>query len=144
MKTLYFKNKLLSYSHALVLETVLTISFNKLPRSFNLLNGSRLYYETIKCEINSAFCSVTTDNPAVTSPTEQLYEQMKSNPAFTKRNIQNFNAYLLNILVRSYCIWLVNTLTSTALIGSPIICMRAPADICEQWERNLTTCFSKR
>ena len=120
------------------------ISLKKMPLRFNLLNGSRLYYRTIKCPKNSAFCSVTTDNPAVTSPTEQLYEQMKSNPAFTKRNIQNFNAYLLNTLVRSYCIWLVNTLTSTALIGSPIICMRAPADICEQWERNLTTCFSKR
>ena len=30
------------------------------------------------------------------SPTEQLYKQMTSNPAFTKRNIQNANAYLLN------------------------------------------------
>ena len=36
------------------------------------------------------------------------------------------------------CIWLVNTLTSTAPIGSPIICMWSPADICEQWERNLS------
>ena len=30
-----------------------------------------------------------------------LYEKMASNPAFTKRNIQNANAYLLTILVRS-------------------------------------------
>ena len=30
------------------------------------------------------------------SPTEQLCKQMTSNPAFTKRNIQNANAYLLN------------------------------------------------
>ena len=30
------------------------------------------------------------------SPTEQLYKQMTSNPAFTKRNIQNENGYLLN------------------------------------------------
>ena len=30
-----------------------------------------------------------------------LYEQMASNLAFTKRNIQNANAYLLTILVRS-------------------------------------------
>ena len=36
------------------------------------------------------------------------------------------------------CVWLVNTLTSTAPIGSPIICMWSPADICEQWERNLS------
>ena len=36
------------------------------------------------------------------------------------------------------CIWLVNTLTSTAPIGSPIICMWSPADIYEQWERNLS------
>ena len=63
--------------------------------------GSRLYYKTIKCEKNSAFCSVTTYNPAVASFTEQLYEKMTSNPSFTKRNIQNTNAYLLNILVRS-------------------------------------------
>ena len=98
---LSFKKKLPSYSHALVLETALTISLNKLPRSFNLFNGSRLYYETIKCEINSAFCSVTTYNPAVALPTEKLYEQMTSNPASTKRNIQNVNAYLLNIFVQS-------------------------------------------
>ena len=36
------------------------------------------------------------------------------------------------------CVWLVNTLTSTVSIGSLIICMRSPADICEQWERNLS------
>ena len=40
-------------------------------------------------------------NPAVASPTEQLYEEMTSNPAFTKRNIQNINTYNLNILVWS-------------------------------------------
>ena len=34
-------------------------------------------------------------NPAVASPKEQLYEQMTSNPAFTERNIQKANAYLL-------------------------------------------------
>ena len=36
------------------------------------------------------------------------------------------------------CVWLVNTLISTAPIGSPIICMWSPADICGQWERNLS------
>ena len=44
---------------------------------------------------NSAFCSVLQGNPAVASPKEQLYEQMTSNPAFTERNIQKANAYLL-------------------------------------------------
>ena len=34
-------------------------------------------------------------NPAVASPKEQLYEQTTSNPAFTERNIQKPNAYLL-------------------------------------------------
>ena len=60
-----------------------------------MLNGSRLYYETITCEKNSSFCSVLQGNPAVASPKEQLYEQMTSNPAFTERNIQKANAYLL-------------------------------------------------
>ena len=61
-----------------------------------MLNGSRLYYKTITCEKNSAFCSVLQGNPAVASPKEQLYEQMTSNPAFTERNIQKPNAYLLD------------------------------------------------
>ena len=46
---------------------------------------------------------------------------------------------MYHTLQRLYvCVWLVNTLTSTAPIGSPIICMWSPADICEQWERNLS------
>ena len=61
-----------------------------------MLNGSRLYYKTITCEKNSAFCSVLQGKPAVASPKEQLYEQMTSNPAFTERNIQKANAYLLD------------------------------------------------
>ena len=76
---------------------------------------------------------------------------MTSNPAFTERNIQKANAYLLysrqeqkslvtyHTLQSLYvCVWLVNTLTSTAPIGSPIICMWSPADICEQWETNMS------
>ena len=76
---------------------------------------------------------------------------MTSNPAFTERNIQKPNAYLLNSrLEQKYlvtyhtlpsfyvCVWLVNTLTSTAPIGSPINRMWSPADVCEQWERNLS------
>ena len=74
---------------------------------------------------------------------------MTSNPAFTERNMQKANAYLLHsrqeqkslvtyhTLQSLYvCVSLVNTLTSTAPIGSPIICMSTPADICEQRERN--------
>ena len=45
---------------------------------------------------NSAFYSVLQGNPAVASPKEQLYEQTTSNPAFTERNIQIANAYLLD------------------------------------------------
>ena len=60
-----------------------------------MLNGSRLYYKTITCKKNSAFCSVLRGNPAVASPKEKLSEQMTSNPAFTERNIQKPNAYLL-------------------------------------------------
>ena len=76
---------------------------------------------------------------------------MTSNPAFTERNIQKPNDYLLDSrpeqkslvtyhTLRSLyvCVWLVITLTSAAPIGSPIICMWSPADICEQWERNLS------
>ena len=76
---------------------------------------------------------------------------MTSNPAFTERNIQKANAYLLcsrqkqkslvtyHTLQRLYiCVWLVNILTLTAPIGSPLICMWSPADICKQWERNLS------
>ena len=44
---------------------------------------------------NSAFRSVATYNPSIASTTEQLYEQMTSNPAFTKRDIPNANAYRL-------------------------------------------------
>ena len=123
--------------HAFMPETALSISLRKLPRRFNLLNGSRIYYKKIKCEKNYTNSSFTTYNPAVASPTEQLYEQMTSNPAVTKRNKQNSNAYILNInscrevnsLVTYHtlpslyvCVWLVNTLTSTQPIDSRMIC----------------------
>ena len=42
------------------------------------------------------------------------------------------------------CVWVVSTLTSTAPIGSSIICMWSPAGICEQWERNFIFQFSRR
>ena len=115
-----------------------------------MLNGSRLYYKTVKCEKNSAFVQLQ-GNPVIASPKEQLYEQMTFNPAFTERNIQKANAYLLDSCLEQkslvtydtlpslyVCVWLVNTLTSISPIRSLIICMRSPADICEQWERNLS------
>ena len=90
-------------------------------------------------------------SPTVASPKEHVFEQITYNPAFTERNIQEANAYLLDSrpeqksLVTYHtlpslcvCVWLVNTLTSTAPIEPPIICMWCPADICEQWERNLS------
>ena len=61
-----------------------------------MLNGSRLYYKTITCEKNSALCSVLQGNPAVASLKEKLYEQITSNLAFTEKNIQKPNAYLLD------------------------------------------------
>ena len=70
--------------------------WKNLPWRLNLLNGSCLYYKTIPCGKNSAFCSVLQGNPAVASPKERLYEQMTSNPTFTERNIQKPNAYLLD------------------------------------------------
>ena len=74
----------------------LRISLKKVKiaeRRLNLLNGSRLLLRVKK---NSAFCPVfLSRNPAVTSPKERLYDQMTSNPAFTERNIQKANAYLL-------------------------------------------------
>ena len=102
--------------------------WKKLSWGLNLLNGRRLYYKTITCQKKkSVFCSVLQDNPAVASPKEQLYEQMTSNPASTERNIQKPNLSLLDCrpeqkslvtyhTLRSLyvCVWLVNTLTSTA------------------------------
>ena len=92
-------------------------------------------------------------NPVAASPKDQLYEQTTSNPAFTERIIQKTNAVLhlldscpeqkslvtYHTLPSLYvCVWLVNTLISTSPTGSLIICMLSPADICEQWERNLS------
>ena len=104
-------------------------------------------------EKNSAFCSILQGNLAVASAKEQLYEQMTSNPAFTERNIQkaNYSRQEQKSLVTYHtlqslhvCVWRVNTLTSTAPIGSPIICMWSPADVCEQWEKKFIFKFSRR
>ena len=86
------------------------------------------------------------------SPADVLWGSSSvQRPALTKRNIQKTNAYLKDSrpeqksLVTHHtlpslyiCVWLVNTLTSTVPIGSPIICMWSPSDICEKWERNLS------
>ena len=135
----------------LVLVTTLTISQQKITPEVKFAEPKSALLQNNKAWKNSVFCSVLQGNPSVASPNEQLYEQMTSNPAFTERNIQKPNAYLLDsrpekkslvtyhTLQSMYvCVWLVNTLTSTASIGSPIICMWSPADTCEQWERNLS------
>ena len=78
----------------------LRISLKKVKiaeRRLNLLNGSRLLLRVKKIlPFVQSFCPVfLSRNPAVTSPKERLYDQMTSNPAFTERNIQKANAYLL-------------------------------------------------
>ena len=96
---------------------------------------SALLQNNPRGEKNSAFCSVLQGNPAVASPKEQLYEQKTSNPAFTE--VQQPIAYLLDSRLEQkslvtyhtlqslyVCVWLVNTLTSTAPIGSQIISVR--------------------
>ena len=113
---------------------------------YSLLDPSTCwtFYKTIKCE-RKFWLLLLQGNPVVASPKEQLYEQMTSNPAFTERNIQKTNAYHLdsrpeqNFLVMHHtllslyvCVWLVNNLSSTAPIESPIIYIWSPADIFEQ------------
>ena len=78
-------------SQAFVLVAILRISLKKITSEVKFANGSRLYYKTITYEKNSAFCSVLQGHPAVASPKERLYGQMKSNPASTERNIQRLS-----------------------------------------------------
>ena len=61
-----------------------------------MLNSSRLYYKTICMKNILHFIQSYKVTPAVASHKEQLYEQTASNPAFTKRNMQKANAYLLD------------------------------------------------
>ena len=139
-------------SQAFVLVATLRISLKKITSEVKFAERkSAVLQNNNVWKKNYVFCSVSQGNPAVASSKEQLYEQMTSNPAFTERNIQKANAYLLCSLQEQkslvtyhtlqslyVCVWLVNTLTSTAPIGSPIIWMWSPADISEQWERNLS------
>ena len=62
---------------------------------------------------HSVFCSVTTYNLAVVSPTEQLYEQMTSLLSEERSDDRQY------------------------VCASQANCSWAPADICEQWERNI-------
>ena len=51
-------------------------------------------------------------DPVVVSPNEQLDEQMTSNSAFTERNIQKANAYLLVSRPEQKCLVTYQTLPS--------------------------------
>ena len=97
-----------------------------------------------------SLCSVL-QGPAVASPKEKLYEQMTSNPVFTEKNTKtqslsprfSSGAKICGHVSHStelvrMCLACQHLSTSAAPIGSPIICMWSPADICEQWERNLS------
>ena len=137
-------------SQAFVLEATLTISLKKITSEVQFAERkSGLLQNNVWKKILPFV--LLKGNPVVASPKGQLYKQMTSNPAFTERNIQKANAYLLDSrpeqksLVKYHtlpslyvCVWLVNTLSSTAPIGSPIICIWSLADICEQRERNLS------
>ena len=137
-----------------MLVATLRISLTKkLPRRLNLLNGSRLYYKTITCEKKIL---PFVQSYKVTAPLHHPNSNLMSKWHLIqplKREIYKKPTLIYYILVRSkkslvmyhtlqslcVCVWLVNTLISTAPIGSPIICMWSPADICEHWESNL--CF---
>ena len=139
-------------SQALVLEATLTISLKKITSEVQFAERkSGLLQNNVWKKILPFV--LLKGNPVVASPKGQLYKQMTSNPAFTERNIQKANAYLYlldsrpeqkslvtyHTLPSLYVhVWLVNTLSSTAPIGSPIICIWSLADICEQRERTLS------
>ena len=139
-------------SQAFILVATLRISLKKITSEVKFAERkSALLQNNNVWKKNSTFCSVLQGNSAVASPKEQLYEQMtiKSSlygekytksqclsPMFSSgaKSLVTYHA-LQSLYV---CVWFVNTLTSTAPIGSPIICMWSPAEIWEQWERNLS------
>ena len=146
-------------SHAFVLETALTISLKNLPYRFNFLNGSRLYYKTIKCEkkilpfVQLQRTTPPLPHPQNTSMSKWHLVQPLQRETHTKRQplSPKYSCPELNSLITYHtlpslnvCVWLVNIWTLTAPIGSSIICTSAPADICEQRERNLTPRFIRR
>ena len=131
-------------SHAFIREGSLTISLKTLPRRLKLgsifaiswgpsLNRSRLYYESVNCLLFSYNVPF------------YRYDEMTSNPAFTKKNIQNANTYLphsspekqnsfvtYHTLLSLYVVFGLAILTTAAPIGCPIMCTWAAANICEQ------------
>ena len=82
-------------------------------------------------------------HPQNTSISKWHLVQPLQRETYTKRQplSPKYSCSELNSLIMYQ--WLVNTWTFTAPIGSPIICTPAPAHICEQWERNLTTRFRR-
>ena len=65
----------------------LTISLKKITSEVKFAERkSALQNKTIKCEKKNLPFVQLQGNPAITSPKEQLCEQMTSNPAFTERN----------------------------------------------------------
>ena len=128
----------------------LRISLKKNTSEVKLLNGRRLYYKTTTCEKKFCFCSVLQGNPAVASPSEQLYEQMTCNPAFTEKYTKTQG---LSLRFSSGAKIFGHVSHSTELLHmslacqhfdfnsadwSPIIWMWSPANICKQWKRNLS------
>ena len=82
--------------------------------------------------------------------------QLTNTPSYREKYTKSQPLHCISyILVRSKTLWSRITLyrASTARLGCQhfdstdwfsVVKTRAPADICEQWERNLTTHFSRR
>ena len=138
------------YSQTFAQEATFTISLKKIPRRLNLLKGSRLSYKTIKCEKKFCLLFSFKVTPPLHHPKnnfmskwhliQPLHREITKNqrlsPWFSSEQKSLVTYHTLSSL--HVCVWLVNSLTSTAPIGSPVMCMWSPADICEQWERNLS------
>ena len=150
MKILQFRTNYSVNLQAFVLETTLTISLKTLPWRLNLQNGSHLYYKTINCEKILPFVQLQ-GNPAVASSKEQLNEKMTSNRAFAEKKY--IKGQCLSSRFSSGAKIFGHVSHSTELVRMclacqhfdfnsadwiSIICMWSPADICEQWERNLS------
>ena len=117
-------------------------------RRLNLLNGSRLLLRVKKI---LPFVQSYKETPPLHHPKNDFMIKWHLIQPL-RREIYKKPTLISYILVRSKNLWSRITLyractyvfrLSTpwfqhAPIGSPIICMRSPAVICEQWERNLT------
>ena len=94
-------------------------------------NGNLLFFPVLYDHMTSS--SVQRETYTKRQPLSPKYSCPELNSLITYHTLPSLNV----------CVWLVNTWTLTAPIGSPIICTSAPAHICEQWERDLTTRFSR-